>query len=228
MHCHPERSEAKSRDLLSLPPRNPTSNIDPSESPQTQSSPANYTDKDASKGATRDMNAGQLQSLKDLIEFLKQQEVGEFELEQEDLKVRLSFIGQGSASGNVDMGQLAHLLQQAPRPAPTPSTPLAGTIAASSHAAPAHAPAPASTEEAGLHIVKSPIVGTFYEASAPGAEPFVKIGDQVESGQVICIVEAMKLMNEIECDAPGEIVKRMVASGQPVEYGQPLFAIRPR
>ena len=71
-------------------------------------------------------------------------------------------------------------------------------------------------------------VGTFYEASAPGTDPFVKIGDQVEAGQVICIVEAMKLMNEIECDAAGEIVKRMVTTGQPVEYGQPLFAIRLR
>ena len=174
------------------------------------------------------MNAGQLQSLKELIEFLKQQEVGEFELEQEDLKVRLSFIGQGSAAGNVDMGQLAHLLQQMPRPA---LPPIAGTIAASSHPAHESAPAsahPAAGEEAGLHIVKSPIVGTFYEASAPGADPFVKIGDQVEAGQVICIVEAMKLMNEIECDAPGEVVKRMATSGQPVEYGQPLFAIRPR
>ncbi len=172
------------------------------------------------------MNAGQLQSLKDLIEFLKQQEVGEFELEQEDLKVRLSFIGQGSASANVDLGQIAHLLQQHPKPA---AAPVVGTLAASAQPAAAPAtPAPNAGEEASLHIVKSPIVGTFYEASAPGADPFVKVGDQVEAGQVICIVEAMKLMNEIECDAPGEIVKRMVASGQPVEYGQPLFAIRPR
>jgi acetyl-CoA carboxylase biotin carboxyl carrier protein len=176
------------------------------------------------------MNAGQLQSLKDLIEFLKQQEVGEFELEQEDLKVRLSFIGHGSAAGNVDLGQIAHLLQQAPRPA---ASPVVGALAASAQPAHASTPpsadsTPAAAEEAGLHIVKSPIVGTFYEASAPGAEPFVKVGDQVESGQVICIVEAMKLMNEIECDAAGEVVKRMVASGQPVEYGQALFAIRPR
>ncbi len=174
------------------------------------------------------MNAGQLQSLKELIEFLKQQEVGEFELEQEDLKVRLSFIGQASAAGNVDLSQLAHLLQQTPKPA---SSPIIGTLAASSHPqheSPAAPPRPATGEEAGLHIVKSPIVGTFYEASAPGADPFVKVGDQVESGQIICIVEAMKLMNEIECDAAGEIVKRMVTSGQPVEYGQPLFSIRPR
>jgi acetyl-CoA carboxylase biotin carboxyl carrier protein len=79
-----------------------------------------------------------------------------------------------------------------------------------------------------LHEVKSPIVGTFYESPSPGAPPFVKVGDQVEVGQVLCIVEAMKLMNEIEADVAGEIVKRIASSGQPVEYGQPLFAIRTR
>ena len=87
---------------------------------------------------------------------------------------------------------------------------------------------PAEDSEAGLHIVKSPIVGTFYESPSPGSPAFVKIGDQVEVGQVLCIVEAMKLMNEIESDAAGEIVKRLVQNGQPVEYGQQLFAVRPR
>jgi acetyl-CoA carboxylase biotin carboxyl carrier protein len=76
--------------------------------------------------------------------------------------------------------------------------------------------------------VKSPIVGTFYESPSPGAPAFVKVGDQVEVGQVLCIVEAMKLMNEIESDVAGEVVKRITASGQPVEYGQPLFAIKAR
>ena len=172
------------------------------------------------------MNAGQLQSLKDLIEFLKQQEVGEFDLEQDGLKVHLSFAGQGRSAANVDLGQLSHFLQQAPA-----ASAAAGTAPVHLPSVSASAPAadsPVADEEAGLHIVKSPIVGTFYEASAPGAEPYIKVGDQVESGQVICIVEAMKLMNEIESDVAGEVVKRMVASGQPVEYGQPLFAIRPR
>ena len=82
-------------------------------------------------------------------------------------------------------------------------------------------------EDAGLHIVKSPIVGTFYESPSPGSPPFVKPGDLVESGQVLCIVEAMKLMNEIESDVAGEIVKRFVQTGQPIEYGQPLFSVRP-
>ncbi len=93
-------------------------------------------------------------------------------------------------------------------------------------------PAPAAAaqpdEDASLHVVKSPIVGTFYESPSPGAPAFVKIGDQVENGQILCIIEAMKLMNEIEADAAGEIVKRFVQSGQPVEYGQSLFALRPR
>jgi acetyl-CoA carboxylase biotin carboxyl carrier protein len=76
-------------------------------------------------------------------------------------------------------------------------------------------------------MVKSPIVGTFYEAPSPGAPPFVKPGDTVEVGQVLCIVEAMKLLNEIESDVAGEIVKKLASNGQPIEYGQDLFAIRP-
>jgi acetyl-CoA carboxylase biotin carboxyl carrier protein len=176
------------------------------------------------------MNAGQLQTLKDLIEFLKQQEVGEFELEQDDLKVHLTFAGHAAAAsatgakGSVDLGQLAQWIQAAPQapsavPSGTPVTQPTGISAAAQTSS-------GAAEKAGLHIVKSPIVGTFYEAPSPGAEPFVKVGDRVESGQVICIVEAMKLMNEIECDAAGEIVKKMVISGQPVEYGQELFAVR--
>jgi acetyl-CoA carboxylase biotin carboxyl carrier protein len=77
-------------------------------------------------------------------------------------------------------------------------------------------------------MVKSPIVGTFYESPSPGSPPFVKLGDTVEAGQILCIVEAMKLMNEIEADASGEIVKKLANNGQPIEYGQELFAIRPK
>jgi acetyl-CoA carboxylase biotin carboxyl carrier protein len=98
-------------------------------------------------------------------------------------------------------------------------------VASPGSAAAQEAPA-APVEEEKLHIVKSPIVGTFYESSSPGAPSFIKIGDTVENGQVLCIVEAMKLMNEIESDAAGEVVKRLVTNGQPVEYGQPLFALR--
>ena len=81
-------------------------------------------------------------------------------------------------------------------------------------------------DQAGLHIVRSPLVGTFYDAASPGAEVFAKVGDRVDVGKVLCIVEAMKIMNEIESDGAGEIVRVLVKPGQPVEYGQPLFAIR--
>jgi acetyl-CoA carboxylase biotin carboxyl carrier protein len=79
-----------------------------------------------------------------------------------------------------------------------------------------------------LHLVKSPIVGTYYESPSPGSPPFVKAGDSVEVGQILCIVEAMKLMNEIESDVAGELVKKLVNNGQPIEYGQELFSIRPK
>jgi acetyl-CoA carboxylase biotin carboxyl carrier protein len=91
------------------------------------------------------------------------------------------------------------------------------------------APPPAApVVEENLSAVKSPIVGTFYEAPSPGAPPFVKVGDSVEVGQVLCIVEAMKLLNEIESDVAGEIVKKLASNGQPIEYGQELFSIRPK
>jgi acetyl-CoA carboxylase biotin carboxyl carrier protein len=101
------------------------------------------------------------------------------------------------------------------------------SAAAPAASAPAAAAAPVDPD-AGLQIVKSPIVGTFYDAPSPGSEPFVKVGDYVEVGTVLCIVEAMKLKNEIESDAAGEVVRVLPVAGQPVEYGQPLFAIKPR
>ena len=169
------------------------------------------------------------QELKELIEFLKENNIGDFELERGDLKVRIKF---AQETNSPDLLQIARLLaaqQQAPHPTVLPEV-----FAASTQAhAPATAAAPAppageAGEDASLHMVKSPIVGTFYESPSPGSPPFVKIGDQVENGQILCIIEAMKLMNEIECDVAGEIVKRFVQSGQPVEYGQALFAVRPR
>ncbi len=174
------------------------------------------------------MNPEEIAELKQLIEFLKENNIGEFDLERGDLKVRLKFLG-ATAVQQPDFSQLAQLMsaQQHAHPAPpghAPHPPAPHVTPAS--AAPA-TPAPAGADEdAGLHIVKSPIVGTFYESSAPGAPAFVKPGDRVEAGQVLCIVEAMKLMNEIESDATGEIVKRFVTNGQPVEYGQRLYAVR--
>jgi acetyl-CoA carboxylase biotin carboxyl carrier protein len=103
------------------------------------------------------------------------------------------------------------------------------------HAASPEASAPAArrdaAEEAGrsedLHVVKSPIVGTYYASASPGSEPFVTVGAHVEAGHVLCIIEAMKLMNEIESDVAGEVVRIFVENGQPVEYGEPLFGIHP-
>jgi len=172
------------------------------------------------------MNPEEMKELKELIEFLKENKIGEFDLERGDLKVRIKF---AQEAGAADLASLSRLLAAAP-PA-TVSAPVA-LPAVHAAAAPPSAPPGAATpaaesDDASLHIVKSPIVGTFYESPSPGTPAFVKIGDQVEQGQVLCIIEAMKLMNEIESDASGEIVKRFVQNGQPVEYGQQLFAVRP-
>jgi acetyl-CoA carboxylase biotin carboxyl carrier protein len=175
------------------------------------------------------MKAEELKELKELIEFLKENNIGEFDLERGDLKVRIKFAQEAGA----DLGELARVLgAQAAKSVAAPSAPVPELVPAA-HAAAASSslekPAAAEPdEEASLQVVKSPIVGTFYESPSPGSPAFVKIGDQVEIGQVLCIVEAMKLMNEIESDAAGEIVKRLVQNGQPVEYGQALFAVRPR
>jgi len=157
--------------------------------------------------------------LKELIEFLIEKDVTEFELERGDVKVRIKRGGQQAAA----TAALAPVFAVHPAAAPTPDISFSPVV-----------PAPASparetkaTEE-GLHTVRSPIVGTYYESPSPGSPPFVKAGDVVEVGQVLCIVEAMKLMNEIEADAAGEIVKKLINNGQPVEYGQELFVIRPR
>jgi acetyl-CoA carboxylase biotin carboxyl carrier protein len=152
--------------------------------------------------------------LKELIEFLIEKDIAEFELERGDVKVKVKRAGERSAGpARPEMPYVAVTVPQS------------GTPAVVAPAGPPPTPVAAAPEE-NLHIVKSPIVGTFYEAPSPGAPPFVKVGDVVEAGQVLCIVEAMKLLNEIESDVAGEIVKKMGSNGQPIEYGQELFAIR--
>ncbi len=161
------------------------------------------------------MKPQDIADLKQLIDFLKENQVAEFDLDRGDLKIRLKFNQpEGSAAG---LGELARLLGSA------------RAAAAQAAAQPAAAASPQAAEadpDAGLHVVKSPIVGTFYGSPSPGAAAFVTPGDHVDKGQVICIVEAMKLMNEIESDAAGEIVKCHVSNGQPIEFGQPLFTVR--
>jgi acetyl-CoA carboxylase biotin carboxyl carrier protein len=166
------------------------------------------------------LNPEDIDDLKQLIEFLKENQVAEFELDRGDMRVRLKF-AQPEAPGS-GVSDLASLLASARAAAPVQQAVASAPVAA---AAPATAAAAADPNE-GLHIVKSPIVGTYYGSPSPGASPFVAVGDRVEKGQVICIVEAMKLMNEIESDAAGEVVKLFVSNGQPIEFGQPLFAIR--
>jgi acetyl-CoA carboxylase biotin carboxyl carrier protein len=159
--------------------------------------------------------------LRELIEFLKEQEIVEFEMERGDFKVKVKRAGAAPAA--VSDRIIAVHAAPAAAPAEAVSQPAA---AVPPPAKPAGA-AEAAPDE-GLHMVKSPIVGTFYESPSPGSPPFVKLGDTVEAGQILCIVEAMKLMNEIEADASGEIVKKLANNGQPIEYGQELFAIRPK
>jgi acetyl-CoA carboxylase biotin carboxyl carrier protein len=162
------------------------------------------------------MDGNRLEELRELVDFLKENGIAEFDMERADWKVRIKFAGAAGESG-IDPAQLRLLMAGGGGGGNVPSAAGQGAAAA-----------PAAPVEETLHEVKSPIVGTFYESPSPGAPPFVKPGDIVELGQVLCIVEAMKLMNEIESDVAGEVVRRIAASGQPVEYGQPLFAIRAR
>ncbi len=160
------------------------------------------------------MKPEDIQDLKELIEFLKENQVAEFDLDRGDLKIRLKFSHAVAPAVTQVLGQIPMVAVP-----PMVATPTAG-------GSPAQAAAPPADPDAGLHMVKSPIVGTFYGSPSPGAAPFVAPGDRVEKGQVVCIIEAMKLMNEIETDAGGEVVRCLVTNGQPIEFGQPLFAIR--
>jgi acetyl-CoA carboxylase biotin carboxyl carrier protein len=175
------------------------------------------------------MDPNELNELRELVEFLKSNDVAEFDLEKNELKVRLKFMGAvkaeaAPAASGLDLASLARLMAAGSAATVAPAQ-VASVHGVAESAAPAPAAAPAAPAEK-LHTVKSPIVGTFYESPSPGSPAFVKVGDVVEVGQVLCIVEAMKLMNEIEADAAGEIVERIASTGQPVEYGQPLFSIR--
>jgi len=154
--------------------------------------------------------------IKELVAFLVEKDIAEFELDRDNIKLRVKRPQPVVAASVATF----HAAPYAAPPAPAPAAPLPTPAAAPAAAA----PAPASDE--GIEIIKSPIVGTFYEAASPGAPAFIKRGDTVTVGQVLCIVEAMKLMNEIEAEKGGEIVEVLVSNGQPVEYGQPLFKIR--
>jgi acetyl-CoA carboxylase biotin carboxyl carrier protein len=155
-----------------------------------------------------------LDEVRELINLIAEKQFTEFELERGKFRMRL---GRGATAKTVT--EIVPHLFVPPEPAPAVKAPEAMAAAAT----PVAAPAP---QEEQLHIVTSPIVGTFYQASSPTAEPFVKVGDAVTVGKTLCIIEAMKLMNEIQADVNGTVAKIFVENGQAVEFGQPLFGIK--
>ncbi len=155
-----------------------------------------------------------LRKLKKLIDLVQESGIGEIEITEGEEKVRIC----RQAPGGAPVIMAAPGMQPMPYAAPAASGAAAG-LASTTPAAPAAPPEPKG------HQLKSPMVGTFYRAPSPGAPPFVEVGQQVTKGQTLCIIEAMKLLNEIESDASGTVKAILVENGQPVEYGQPLFTI---
>lgn len=158
------------------------------------------------------MNLTQIQ---DLIKFVSKSGVSEVEIEQKDFKITIKT----SSKKEVQV-----ITQAAPAPVATPAA--VATPVAAPAAAPA-APAPAPAAESNYITIKAPMIGTFYRAAGPGKPIFVNVGDEVKSGKTICIIEAMKLFNEIESEVSGKIVKVLVDDAKPVEYDQPLFLVDP-
>ena len=163
-----------------------------------------------------------MEELRELITLMRDNGLAELELEREDFRVRLRRESTGESSHAV-----APPVPVAPVAAPA-SAPAAAPAPPSGPAHPGTQATTAASQDQDLHIIPSPIVGTFYRSPSPNADPFVKIGSNVEDDTVVCIIEAMKLMNEIQAESSGEVVKVYVENGQPVEYGQPLFGIKPQ
>jgi len=157
----------------------------------------------------------EIQQIEQLFQFMTEHNLEEFEYSRGDLRIRLRKPSAG-------------VVVAATRMVAAPEIIVPGSVEAQGESSGgASAPAPEARGTEDLHLVKSPIVGTYYESPSPGTEAFVKVGTHVETGKILCIVEAMKLMNEIESDVTGEVIRIFVENGQPVEYGQPLFGIRP-
>jgi len=159
----------------------------------------------------------EVEQIEHLLKTMAEHNLEEFEYSRGDLRIRLKKPSVGTAFVAQHSAPAPEIIVAGGNPSlPGPSAPAA-----------VPAPTPESRSAEDLHLVKSPIVGTFYGSPSPGAEPFVKVGGYIEAGQTLCIVEAMKLMNEIESDMSGEVLRIFAENGQPVEYGQPLFGIRP-
>ncbi|MFD2371897.1 acetyl-CoA carboxylase biotin carboxyl carrier protein [Brevibacillus sp. GCM10020057] len=164
-----------------------------------------------------------IHEIREIIKLIDQSSINEFKLETEGAKVTLR------KSNGTETVVVTQPVVQAPVAAPAPVAPVAAAPAAAPAPvaeAPKAAPAPLE-DEANLHKIVSPMVGTFYRSPEPGKPPYVQAGDKVTASKVVCIVEAMKLFNEIEAEVNGEIVKVLVEDGQLVEYGQPLFLVKP-
>jgi acetyl-CoA carboxylase biotin carboxyl carrier protein len=146
-----------------------------------------------------------LEIISEIIRIFKESDIAKLELSTKDFKIKLSKFGEFQAVPTISLNN----------PQPTQPTQEAPKVEVKE-----------VKEEKNIHIVKSPIVGTFYRAPAPGAKPFVEVGSKVKKGDVLCIIEAMKIMNEIKSDVNGVVEEILVENGQPVEYGQPLFKIR--
>ena len=171
-----------------------------------------------SVGAETSVN---MDELRELIQLINENDFTEFELEREGFRVRFR---RGAEISEATSGAFS-----APRELSASGGVAAGEHSIATTSAPSHPGAKAQTEaseDQDLYIIPSPIVGTFYRAASPNADAFVKIGSRVEPDSVVCIIEAMKLMNEIQAETTGELAKIYVENGQPVEYGQPLFGIK--
>jgi len=147
------------------------------------------------------------QEIKELLQIFGESDVAEMEVQRGENRLRLR---RALKNQEVEVSAATAPAVQSPTPAPSASVPKAAAV------------------DANHTLVKSPIVGTYYDAPSPDAPPFVKVGDTVEPGQVLCIIESMKLMNEIEAEMAGTLVHKLVENGRPVEYGEALFAIRPK
>ncbi|HTS25416.1 MAG TPA: acetyl-CoA carboxylase biotin carboxyl carrier protein [Bryobacteraceae bacterium] len=161
-----------------------------------------------------------IDEIRELINLAAETGIAELEVQRGDNRVRIRRAAFAAAQQEFVLAQPAYPVPVA-APQPNTATAPAATPAAPSHEAPREKPSDPTQV-----LVKSPIVGTFYEGPAPGAPPFVQVGSRVQAGQVVCIIESMKLMNEIEAETSGIVESKLVMNGQPVEYGEALFAIR--
>ncbi|MFT5337607.1 MAG: acetyl-CoA carboxylase biotin carboxyl carrier protein [Sphingobacteriales bacterium] len=179
------------------------------------------TAKQITKLETKKISDMTINEIQDLIKFVSKSGVNEVEIEQKDFKITIKSESDFKRrKGGAEVPMMPQVQMAMPQAMPLPA-------AAAPAAAPAETPAPKAEENANYITVKSPMIGTFYRSSGPDKESFVNVGDDIKPGKVICIIEAMKLFNEIEAEISGKIVKVLVDDASPVEYDQPLFLVDP-